>query len=111
MTISENDFKKLKDADVMSTPPVVDDEYELKLDLLQNSRLNLKLPNHAFESLRNAAEYKNQSIEEYACSILVDSLEQKVGAAWITGPSVIGSTPLPQVKVKGPTYSVTREDS
>ena len=56
MTISANDFKKLKDADVMSNPPVVDEEYEIKVDLLENSRLNLKLPNHAFESLRNAAE-------------------------------------------------------
>ena len=111
MTISEKDFKKLKDADVMSNPPVVDEEYEIKVDLLENSRLNLKLPNHAFDSLRNAAEYKGQSIEDYACAILVDSLEEKVGAAWITGPSIIGASPVAKTKVKGPTYSVTREDS
>ena len=94
----------------MSNPPTIQ-EYDQKVDLLENSRLNLKLPNHAFESLRNAAEYKHQSIEEYACAILVDSLEQKVGAAWITGPSVIGTSQVVKTKVKGPTYQVTREDS
>ena len=106
--LTKQDIDALKAVDVMSAEPQEDAETINKaIDLLENSKLILKLPNNIFETLRRLAEFKQQSIEDYAISILHDSLNQKVGSAWISGPSALNGNKL-EKKVTGPSFA-TRE--
>ena len=105
--MTEKELQKLKEVDVLSNPSTVD-EFESKTDLLENSRLILKLPHHIFNALSRVAEHKQQTIESYASQLLSESLETQVGAAWITGPSSVSGTRIKAKKVSGPTYSVSR---
>lgn len=92
-------FEELKQHDVMSRE-VTEDEYAIRADMLENSRLNLKLPNHIFDSLDRTAQLKGKTIEEYATDLLKESLITKVGAAFISSPSSMNGNIAK--KVKGP---------
>lgn len=105
--MTEQELQKLKEVDVLSTPTTVD-EFESKTDLLENARLNIKLPHHIFSALSRVAEHKQQTIESYASELLSDSLETQVGAAWITGPSSVSGMSTKAKKISSPTYSVRR---
>lgn len=92
-------------------PEQSEEDIERMIDMLENSRLNLRLPNNVFDALLRQAEFKKMTVEDYATSILKDSLETKVGAAWITTPSKFGNTPATTQKIGAPTYSVTRSNA
>jgi hypothetical protein len=75
-------------------------ELQRKIELLELSRLNLRLQPSTFDRLLSAAEFSGLTIEEYATNILVESLNTLVGKPTISGPSYLSGTP--QGKVLGP---------
>ena len=80
-------------------------ELQRKIELLELSRINLRVPPHVFDKLQRAAEFKGLSIEDYCVSVLTDSLATSIGAPTISTPT-FGQGPVK--KVTGPTYSVSR---
>lgn len=84
------------------------EEIEAKIELLENSRINLKVPNHVYTAIERQSEFKNLSIEEYCIQTLTEALETKIGTPWITGPSTFGKTPVVKTKISSPTYQVER---
>ena len=76
------------------------EELEKRIEFLEKERLNLRISGPMFDRLLRLAEFKDMSIEEYAVSVLQESLEQQIGKPSINAPSVIGQTV--QRKVMGP---------
>ena len=73
-------------------------------------RLVLSLPYDLADGLLRMAEFKKLTLEAYCLQLLSDSLNTKVGAAWISGPSNLGGVAVTK-RVTGPSFSVTRGDS
>jgi hypothetical protein len=78
-------------------------ELEKRIELLEMSRLNLRVTPVVFDRLLKQAEFHGISVEEHAVGIIEQSLVQQVGRPVINAPSVIGQTP--QQKVKGPSLT------
>jgi hypothetical protein len=76
------------------------EELQKKIELLEMSRLNLRISPNIFDRLLSAAEFSGLTIEEYATNILVDSLNTTVGKATINAPSWLSGTN--QKKVTAP---------
>jgi hypothetical protein len=76
------------------------EELQKKIELLEMSRLNLRISPNIFDRLLSAAEFSGLTIEEYATNILVDSLNTVIGKATITAPSWLSGTN--QKKVTAP---------
>lgn len=85
-----------------------DEEIQRKIDLLENSRINLKVPNHIYAAIERQAEFKKMTIEEYCIGVLKENLETKIGTPWITSPSTFGETKAVTQKITTPTYQVER---
>ena len=83
-------------------------ELEQKIQLLEMSRINLRVTPVVFDRLNRCAEMKGQTVEEFCTEVLLDSLTTQIGKATINAPSVIGNTV--QKKVMGPSEvsTVTR---
>lgn len=83
-------------------------ELEEKIQLLELSRINLRVTPVVFDRLNRCAEVQGQTIEEHCTEILVNSLNTQIGKPTINAPSVIGGTP--QKKIMGPSgvSTVTR---
>lgn len=83
-------------------------ELEKKIELLEMSRINLRVTPVTFDRLNKQAEFHGLSIEEHCINILMESLHQQIGKATITAPSVMTGTV--QKKVLGPSSvsTVTR---
>lgn len=65
---------------------------------LENSRINLTVPNDVFDRLNSKAEFIGLTCEEYVVQVLLDSLVEHVGKATITGPSFATK------KISGPSW-------
>ena len=92
----------------LNTPSAEDQEraeLEKRIELLELSRLNLRVTPVVFDRLLKQAEFHGISIEDHAISIIEDSLTQLIGKPSINAPSVIGKTP--QKKVMGPSSTST----
>lgn len=95
----------------LNTPTAEDQEkaeLEKRIELLEMSRINLRVTPVIFDRLYKQAEFHGISVEEHCVSILEESLCQQIGKATISAPSVIGQTV--QKKVMGPSEvsTVTR---
>lgn len=87
----------------LNTPSPEDQEkaeLEKRIELLEMSRINLRVPPHIFDRLYNQATFHNITIEEHCVNILEESLSVQIGKPTISAPSVIGHTV--QKKVMGP---------
>jgi len=83
-------------------------ELEQRIELLEMSRINLRVTPNLFDRLLKQAEFHGIEIEEHCVNILQESLSTQIGKATITAPSNIGGTV--QKKVMGPSVvpTVTR---
>jgi hypothetical protein len=63
------------------------EELEKKIQLLELSRINLRVAPVVFDRLNRQAEFKGITIEEHCEQILVDSLNVAVGKPTIAAPS------------------------
>ena len=84
------------------------EELEKRLELLEMSRINLRVEPRIFDTLYKQAEFFGIEIEEHCVNVLLDSLKTQIGKATISSPSQIGGTS--QKKVMGPSNisTVTR---
>lgn len=91
----------------LNTPSAEDEKAELekRIELLEMSRINLRVTPVVFDRLLKQAEFFGVSVEEHCVTILEESLAQQIGKATITAPSVIGQTV--QKKVMGPSIIPT----
>ena len=91
----------------LNTPSAEDEKAELekRIELLEMSRINLRVTPVIFDRLLKQAEFFGVSVEEHCVTILEDSLVQQIGKATINAPSVIGQTV--QKKVMGPSIIPT----
>lgn len=92
----------------LNTSPTEDQEkaeLEKRIELLEMSRLNLRVTPVVFDRLYKQAEFFGVSVEEHCVTILEESLAQQIGKPTITGPSIIGQTV--QKKVMGPSVIPT----
>ena len=80
-------------------------ELEKKIELLEMSRINLRVTPVMFDRLNNQAEFHGISVEEHCCNILAESLQQHVGKPTINSPNVVGG--MVQKKVMGPSANST----
>lgn len=71
-----------------------------KIELLEMSRINLKVSPRDFDSLLSQAEFLNKTIEQHCTDILLESLITTVGKPTIAAPSWMSGTE--QQKVVGP---------
>jgi hypothetical protein len=96
------------DTDTNSPEELEREELEKRIEFLEKARINLRVTPVMFDRLLKQAEFHGLEIEEHCTNILADSLQQQIGKATITGPSVIGQTV--QKKVMGPSdiSTVTR---
>ena len=83
-------------------------ELEQRIELLELSRINLKVSPTLFNRLNNQAEFMGLSIEDHCTKILEDSLNQMIGKPVITAPSKFSNQPTLEKKITGPSYSVSR---
>ena len=91
-----------------STEETEREELEKRIEFLEKARINLRVTPVMFDRLLKQAEFYGIEIEEHCTNILAESLQQQIGKATITAPSVIGQTV--QKKVMGPSNvsTVTR---
>lgn len=108
--LTAEQIEALKAVDVLSQPDRAPEEkeYNQRVDLLQNARINLKVPPTTFDRLLRVAGFRNLDIEDYCIQVLNQSLEQAIGTPVISGPSNVSGTPVTAKKVVGPTYAVER---
>lgn len=71
-----------------------------KIELLEMSRINLRVAPSLFDRLNSQAEFNNLSIEDYCQQILVEHLNTTIGKATISAPSWMSGTQ--QQKVVAP---------
>ena len=83
-------------------------ELEQRIELLELSRINLKVSPTLFNRLNNQAEFMGVSIEDHCTKILEDSLNQLIGKPVITAPSKFSNQPTLEKKITGPSFSVSR---
>jgi hypothetical protein len=84
MTIDVNNLGTI----VNDTEPNEDlEELQKKIELLEMSRINLRVTPNVFERLLKVAEFKNLTIEDYCIEVLVDSLNVSVGSPTINAPT------------------------
>ena len=81
-------------------------ELEQRIELLELSRINIRVSPVIFGRLQQQAEFLGLTIEEHCSNILQESLKTQIGKATITGPSTIGGAV--QERVIGPRGLVTR---
>ena len=81
-------------------------ELEKKIELLELSRINLKVTPVLFGRLQQQSEFLDLTIEEHCINVLQESLKTQIGKATITGPTNIGGAV--QERVIGPRGLVTR---
>ena len=81
-------------------------ELEQRIDLLESSRINIRVCPVIFGRLQQQAEFLGLTIEEHCSNILQESLKTQIGKATITGPSTIGG--VVQERVVGPRGLTTR---
>ena len=77
-------------------------DYETKIKMLENSRLNLSLPNAVFAQLNVQAEFRGKTIEDYCSEILTQTLQTTAGAPIIMGPSNLSGKNVAGRKITGP---------
>jgi hypothetical protein len=63
------------------------EELQKKIELLELSRINLRVPPHIFDRLNKLAEFKKQTIEEYCTQVLTESLNVSIGSPTINAPT------------------------
>jgi hypothetical protein len=63
------------------------EELHRKIELLELSRLNLRVSPNTFDRLNKLAEFKGLSVEDYCVEVLTDSLNVSVGSPTITAPT------------------------
>jgi hypothetical protein len=63
------------------------EELQRKIELLELSRINLRVHPSVFDRLLKLAEFKGQTVEEYCTDVLTASLDVAVGAPVISAPS------------------------
>ena len=83
-------------------------ELEKKLELLSQARINLRVAPPVFDKLDRQANFHGITIEEHCTNILIDSLNQRIGAPHITGPSKLNDTIQPKIVGPSEVSSVTR---
>ena len=81
-------------------------ELEQRIELLELSRINIRVSPVVFGRLQQQAEFLGLTVEEHCSNILQESLKTQIGKATITGPSTIGGAV--QERVIGPRGLVTR---
>ena len=81
-------------------------ELEQRIELLELSRINIRVSPVIFGRLQQQAEFLGLTIEEHCRNILQESLKTQIGKATITAPSTIGG--VVQERVVGPRGLVTR---
>ena len=81
-------------------------ELEQRIELLELSRINIRVSPVIFGRLQQQAEFLGLTIEEHCSNILQESLKTQIGKATITGPSTIGG--VVQERVVGPRGLTTR---
>jgi hypothetical protein len=71
---------------------------------LDEARIVIRLTNDAFDKIALASQHKNfASVEDYCLSMVMDSLNEKVGKAHITSPGELSGAPV--TKIMGPSNS------
>ena len=83
-------------------------ELEEKIALLELSRINLRVTPAIFDTLNRQAEFHGLTIEEHCTNILLESLDKKVGAAFISTPSHLSGTETKKIMGPSITSTVTR---
>jgi hypothetical protein len=63
------------------------EELQKKIELLELSRINLRVAPNVFDKLQRMADFKNLSIEEYCTEVLIDSLNVSIGSPTIHAPT------------------------
>jgi hypothetical protein len=81
------------------------EELQKKIELLEMSRINLRVTPNVFDRLNKLAEFKGLSVENFCVEVLTDSLNVNVGKPTIVAPSFGTSVPK---KVTAPMGSVQR---
>ena len=79
-------------------------ELEKKIELLELSRINIRVSPVVFGRLHQQAEFLGLTIEEHCSNILQESLKTQIGKATINCPSTLSGKEI--VKITGPTGSL-----
>ena len=99
-------YKMSEETVAFSEPTPEQIELEQRIELLELSRINIRVSPVVFGRLHQQAEFLGLTIEEHCRNILQESLKTQIGKATITGPSTIGG--VVQERVVGPRGLVTR---
>jgi len=78
---------------------------------LDEAKLILRVPHSVFDKLfQTSTHYGFKSLEDYCVARLVESMETKIGAPHIGGPSTLNGNQAPMKTITGPSGSgmVTR---
>ena len=94
--------KETEEVVVLETDSKQEIDYETKIKMLENSRLNIVLPNAVHAQLNDQAEFRGKTIEEYCTEILKNTLQTTAGAPIITGPSNLSGKNVIGRKITGP---------
>ena len=94
---------------VNDIPTQTTEEQKLEADIqmLELSRINLRVTPVLFDRLNRQAEYHGLTIEEHCANVLRDHMEQRIGVAHIDGPSIVSGTSVAK-KVTGPSNKSIR---
>ena len=79
-------------------------ELEKKIELLELSRINLRVSPVTYDRLYRQAEFSNITIEEHCVNILAQYLQQQIGKATINCPSTLSGKEV--VKITGPSGGI-----
>jgi hypothetical protein len=63
------------------------EDLQKKIELLELSRINLRVPPHVFDKLQRVADFKNLTLEDYCTEVLIDSLNVSIGSPTINAPT------------------------
>lgn len=73
---------------------------------LDEAKLILRVPHSVFDKLYNTSiHYGFKSLEDYCVARLVESMETKIGAPHICGPSTLNGNQAPKKTITGPSGS------
>ena len=88
----------------LGTIVTAEDATPSSVNPLDEARILIRLSNDDFDKIAMASQYKNYaSVEDYCLSIVMESLNDKVGKAHISSPGELSGSPV--TKVVGPSNS------
>ena len=79
-------------------------EYEQKIDLLENSRIVVRCTPNVHARLTSEAEFHGKTVEEWCQQIIEEHMTQMIGKPFITGPTKVSGKS--SVKITGPSDKI-----